>query len=105
MWRFYPRRLGQLRLLKSRALTPPISSSGHRPYTGEMLALLLLLNALFNVIVWPQFYRRINADSRARDSSAKATMFLRVHLAIISIALILAVVSAVVGVLTLIGVW
>jgi len=70
-----------------------------------MLALLLLLNALFNGVVWPQFYRRISADSRARDSNGKPTAFLRVHVVLVSIALLLAAVSAVAGVLSLIGVW
>ncbi|HEV7948706.1 MAG TPA: hypothetical protein VGP24_02960 [Glaciihabitans sp.] len=70
-----------------------------------MLETLLLINAAFNVIVWPQFYRRIKSDPRARDAAGNATTFLKVHLVLISIALVIAAVSAVFGLLSLIGVW
>jgi hypothetical protein len=70
-----------------------------------MLAALLLINAVFNFVVWPQFYRRISKDDRARDAAGAPTAFLRVHLVLISIALVIAAVSAVAAVLSLIGVW
>jgi hypothetical protein len=70
-----------------------------------MVVALLLLNAAFNVIVWPQFYRRISADPRARDAAGKATTFLRVHLVLISIALVIAALSVLGAILSLIGVW
>jgi hypothetical protein len=70
-----------------------------------MVVALLLLNAAFNVIVWPRFYRRINTDPRARDSSGKATTFLRVHVILISLALVLAAASVLGAILTLTGVW
>jgi hypothetical protein len=44
------------------------------------------------------------ADSRARDAQGSATRFLRVHQILIGTALVLAVLSLVVGVLTLLGV-
>jgi hypothetical protein len=70
-----------------------------------MLEALLLVNAVFNFVVWPQFYRRISTDDRARDAAGAPTTFLRVHLILISIALVVAAVSAVAAVLSLIGVW
>ncbi|WP_106209941.1 SCO4848 family membrane protein [Glaciihabitans tibetensis] len=70
-----------------------------------MVVALLLLNAVFNVVVWPQFYRRISSDPRARDSSGKATAFLRVHLVLIVMALVIAALSVLGAILTLIGVW
>jgi len=42
-------------------------------------------------------------DPRARDASGRATAFLRVHAVLLGIALLLAVASAVAGVILLIG--
>ncbi|UYO96940.1 hypothetical protein OED01_15260 [Microbacterium sp. M28] len=68
------------------------------------LAILLFLNAAFNVIVWPRFYKRVAQDPRARDAEGKATAFLKVHVVLIAIALVLALVSAIAGVAALVGV-
>ncbi|MEO6309222.1 MAG: hypothetical protein ABIO33_00875 [Leifsonia sp.] len=65
-------------------------------------ALLLIVNAAWNFVVWPQFYKRVSRDSRARDASGKPTKFLLVHAVLIGISLILAVVSLSVGVVALI---
>ncbi|WP_142118883.1 SCO4848 family membrane protein [Rarobacter faecitabidus] len=43
------------------------------------LVALAFLNVLFNAAVWPQFYRRVQADPRARDAHGRPTKFLRVH--------------------------
>jgi hypothetical protein len=67
-------------------------------------AIFLLVNGVFNFVVWPPFLRRTAADPRARDAAGKATRFLRVHAVLIGSALFLAVVSLVIGVLTLVGV-
>ncbi|WP_110590290.1 SCO4848 family membrane protein [Microbacterium suaedae] len=67
------------------------------------LALLLLVNAAFNVIVWPRFYTRIAADPRARDENGRPTRFLTVHAVLIGIALLLALGSALAGGAVLIG--
>jgi hypothetical protein len=75
------------------------------PYTGGMLPALLVINALFNVVVWPQFYRRISQDPRARDAAGKGTTFLRVHVILITIALLIAAASILGAVLSLTGVW
>jgi hypothetical protein len=66
-------------------------------------AIVLLVNAVFAVIVWPPFYRRTAADPRAHDGDGKATRFLRVHAILIGTALVLAVVSLVVGIVSLVG--
>jgi hypothetical protein len=66
-------------------------------------AIILLLNVVFNVIAWPRFFVRVLRDPRARDASGRATAFLRVHAVLLGIALLLAVASAVAGVILLIG--
>ncbi len=66
-------------------------------------AIVLLLNALFNVIAWPRFYKRVAADPRARDAAGEPTRFLRVHAVLLGIALLLAVASLVAGVLLLVA--
>ena len=58
------------------------------------LAILLLINAAFNVVVWPRFYGRVAKDPRARDAAGKPTRFLIVHAVLIATALVLALVSA-----------
>lgn len=67
-----------------------------------LLAALLLANAVFNVLVWPTFYRRVARDPRARDEAGRPTRFLTVHAVLIGIALLLAIASAVTGVIALI---
>ena len=60
----------------------------------EFALVMLALNVVFNFVVWPPFLRRVKADPRARDEHGKATRFLTVHYALISVAFLLAVVSA-----------
>ncbi len=67
-----------------------------------LLAVLLLVNAAFNVIVWPRFLKRIAADPRARDEQGRRTTFYTVHAVLIGIALLLAVVSAAAAVIALV---
>lgn len=69
------------------------------------MAILLLLNGIFNIVVWPTFFRRVLKDPRARDAAGKPTRFLIVHAVIIGVALALAVVSLVVGIVALIAAW
>ncbi|MFE4470596.1 SCO4848 family membrane protein [Leifsonia sp. NPDC056824] len=66
-------------------------------------AVVLLLNAVFNVIAWPRFFARVRSDQRARDAAGRATTFLRVHATLLGIALLLALLSAVAGVLLLVA--
>ncbi len=63
-----------------------------------LLIALLIVNAAYNVIVWPTFFRRVAKDPRARDAAGKATPFLTVHLVLVSVALVLAAASAVAAV-------
>ena len=65
------------------------------------LIVLLLVNAAFNVLVWPRFYGRVAKDPRSRDASGRPTRFLIVHAVLIGAALLLAAVSAVVAILAL----
>ena len=66
-------------------------------------AIVLLVNAVFAFVVWPPFYRRTAADPRAHDENGNGTRFLRVHSILIGVALLLAVVSLIVGIVSLIG--
>ena len=67
-----------------------------------LLAVLLLVNAAFNVLVWPTFYRRIAKDERARDAAGKPTRFLIVHTVLIGAALLIAAISAVAAIVCLV---
>lgn len=67
-----------------------------------LLAVLLLVNAVFNAVVWPRFYPRIAKDPRARDAGGKPTAFLIVHSVLIGMALVIAAVSAVAAIVCLI---
>jgi hypothetical protein len=68
-----------------------------------LLAVLLLVNAVFNVVVWPRFFLRVAKDTRARDADGKPTTFLIVHAVLIGLALLIAIVSAVAGVWALVA--
>ncbi len=59
--------------------------------------LLLLLNGVWNLAVWPPFLRRVQRDPRAHDEQGRATPFLRVHLILTATAGALALVSLVLG--------
>ena len=69
--------------------------------TVVLAAVLLFVNAAFNAVVWPRFFPRIANDARARDAQGRRTPFYTVHVVLISIALVLAAASVVVGVLIL----
>ena len=69
------------------------------------MAILLIVNGIFNFVVWPTFFRRVAKDPRARDSAGKPTRFLVVHAVIVGVALALAVASILSGVLSISGVW
>lgn len=62
---------------------------------------LLLVNAVYNAVVWPRFWTRVAKDPRARDEQGRATTFLKVHAVLIGVALLLAAASAVVGLIVL----
>ncbi len=64
-------------------------------------AVVLFLNAVFNVWAWPTFFRRVAKDPRARDADGRATAFYRVHLVLLVVAVVIAAASVVAGVLVL----
>jgi len=68
--------------------------------TGLLIA-LLFINAAFNALVWPRFYRRVANDPRARDAEGKPTRFLVVHAVLIALALVLAAASAIAAIAAL----
>lgn len=68
-----------------------------------LLGVLLLANAVFNVLVWPTFLRRVARDPRARDAAGRPTRFLQVHIVLIGVALLLAAMSAVAGIMALLA--
>ncbi|MDQ4490362.1 hypothetical protein RBS60_09130 [Sinomonas sp. ASV486] len=65
------------------------------------LSWLLIVAGVWNLVVWPQFLRRIMKDPRAKDEQGRATRFLTVHLLLVSVSVTLGVAVAVVGVRTL----
>ena len=66
-------------------------------------AAVLFISAVFNVLAWPTFFRRVARDPRARDDNGKHTAFYRVHLVLLVVALAIAAAAIVAGVLLLIG--
>lgn len=66
-------------------------------------AIVLFLNAAFNVFAWPRFFARVAKDTRARDAAGKPTPFLVVHGVLLGVALLLALASLVAGVLLLVA--
>ena len=66
-------------------------------------AVVLFVSAVFNVVAWPRFFRRVAQDPRARDESGRPTTFYTVHLVLVIIALAIAAASVVAGILLLLG--
>ena len=66
-------------------------------------AVLLVLAGLWNLLIWPQFWRRIAADPRSRDDAGRPTRFLVVHAVLIGVSLALGIAVGVLGVLALVG--
>ena len=69
------------------------------------MAILLIINGIFNFVVWPTFYRRVAKDPRARDAAGRPTRFLVVHAVLIAVALALGAASVIVGIVALIAAW
>lgn len=65
-------------------------------------SLLLLVTAVWNLIVWPPFLRRVLKDTRSRDDAGRPTSFLRVHTVLVGVSLALAIAVGVLGILTLV---
>lgn len=67
------------------------------------VGIFLLVNAAFSALVWSRLYARIDNDERSRDENGKKTKFYKVHAALYSIELLLAITSVVLGVSVLAG--
>ncbi|GAB4099095.1 SCO4848 family membrane protein [Sinomonas halotolerans] len=67
------------------------------------LSWLLIVAGAWNLVVWPQFLRRVMKDPRARDESGRATRFLTVHLFLVAVSMTLGAAVAVVGFRTLLA--
>ncbi|GAA4734569.1 hypothetical protein GCM10023216_29030 [Isoptericola chiayiensis] len=66
-------------------------------------SVVLLVAAVWNLVVWPQFWRRVTKDPRARDDAGRPTRFYTVHAVLVGVSVLLAVLVGVVGVLGLLG--
>jgi len=60
---------------------------------------VLVVGAVFNVVTWPTFLRRVSRDPRATDAAGRRTRFFTVHLVLVVIAMALAVLFVVSAVL------
>ncbi|MBK5216536.1 MAG: hypothetical protein JJE02_03025 [Propionibacteriales bacterium] len=63
---------------------------------------ILIVAAVWNLIVWPQFFKRVSKDPRARDDAGKPTKFFTVHAVLVGVSLALGIAIGVLGLLTLI---
>lgn len=70
-----------------------------------MISVLLIANAVFSIIAWPTFLRRVMKDPRAKDAAGRPTRFLTVHIVLVAIALTLAALSLAAAGLLISGVW
>nr|WP_216645917.1 hypothetical protein [Isoptericola halotolerans] len=66
-------------------------------------SLVLLVAAVWNLVVWPQFWRRVTKDPRARDEAGRPTRFYTVHAVLVVVSVVLALLVGVVGVLGLVA--
>lgn len=66
-----------------------------------VVGIVLLLNAVFNFLAWPPFLRRVAKDPRSRDAQGRGTRYLRVHQLLVALAVLLALASAALGLLSL----
>jgi MFS superfamily sulfate permease-like transporter len=64
-------------------------------------SVVLIVAAVWNLVVWPQFWRRVTKDPRARDDAGRPTRFYTVHAVLVGVSVVLAVLVGVVGVLAL----
>jgi hypothetical protein len=64
-------------------------------------SLVLLVAGAWSLLVWPRFGQRIAKDPRARDAEGRATTFLKVHVVLITVSMVLGALVALLGILTL----
>ncbi|MFT4299290.1 MAG: hypothetical protein QM597_06630 [Aeromicrobium sp.] len=61
------------------------------------VALLLVVAGAWNLLIWPQFAKRIIADPRSRDENGRRTTFFTVHAVLISVSFVLGLSVGVIG--------
>jgi uncharacterized membrane protein len=66
------------------------------------VSVLLIVAGLWNLVIWPQFLRRVVKDPRARDEAGRATTFLTVHLVLVSVSMALGLAVGIVGIAALV---
>jgi MFS superfamily sulfate permease-like transporter len=66
------------------------------------VSVLLIVAGAWNLIIWPQFLRRVVKDPRARDDAGKATTFLTVHVVLVSVSMALGIAVGIVGIAALV---
>lgn len=66
-------------------------------------AIVLLVSAVFNIVVWPQFWKRVTVDPRATDEAGKRTRFYTVHAVLFGIAILISACCLAAGAALLIG--
>ncbi|AWB91055.1 SCO4848 family membrane protein [Aeromicrobium chenweiae] len=66
------------------------------------VSVLLIVAGLWNLVIWPQFLRRVIKDPRARDEAGKATTFLTVHIVLVTVSMVLGIAVGVVGIAALV---
>lgn len=64
-------------------------------------SVLLLAAGIWNLVVWPQFLRRVMRDPRARDDAGRPTRFLTVHVVLVGVSLALGLAIGVLALVTL----
>ncbi|MCU1438316.1 MAG: hypothetical protein JWP66_1403 [Naasia sp.] len=62
---------------------------------------LLFANGVWNLVVWPAFFRRIARDPRSRDAAGRRTRFFAVHAVLVAVSLLIGAASLVTGILVL----
>jgi capsule polysaccharide export protein KpsE/RkpR len=65
-------------------------------------AVVLVVTALWNLLIWPRFFQRVAKDPRARDAAGRPTRFYTVHAVLIGLSLLLALAVGVLGVVALV---
>lgn len=64
-------------------------------------AILLVVAGAWNLVIWPQFAKRIIADPRSRDEDGGRTTFFTVHAVLITVSLALGLAVGSIGVVAL----
>jgi hypothetical protein len=67
------------------------------------LVVLLFVNVAWNLVVWPQFVKRVVRDPRARDADGRRTTFFRVHAILFAITGVITAATLVVAIAGLVA--